>query len=649
MGGGDGTVAERTGDRFALRRADGVLVIAALGAIMPIVVAAGRAVDRGWLPVGDDAYTAIRARDVLGKHTPLLGTWSSATLWAHHQINHPGPLQFDAAAIPVRLFGPGAGVALATAGANVAAVLAVALLVRYLAGPLAATVAMAFTAGLVWAMGSEVLFDPWSQHAPLLPFLAFLFAVWVVASGRGSAWPVLVVAGSYAMELHLSYAVLVPGLGAWALLGWLIDLRHSRRTAPEEWETTWRSQRRWAGVGLLCGALCWAQPVYQQITGDVGNLSELVRSSVANGPPTPGPRTALRMVVTVVGTPPFWLPPAWVRPHFASGPLWLLVLSLIAITGLGAALAWLAKRFADRATATGLVTAAVAVVLAFVSVASAKSSFGFLTSSYVRWLWPISLFVWTALIIGAARVVQRARRQGEMRRLERGVGAALAVLAVAAGVAALPTANHGAASPYWAVRATKSVSHQALPALRSRGTVLVQLRSFAGWAVGAALMTDLQRDGIDFVVDDPGLVSQLGTKRRYDGTNAKTLVTVVGGNAADHPPAGAKVLAYAPALDRADRQLMRKLGAEFAARVAAHHGVPLDQAKLAQLPLGVGSRIKANAHRTGQVDPTSISALMDQHLLDGRAFAGLDVGRWVSLATRWQTETVAVFASPLPG
>lgn len=647
-GPGDGAERGSNGRRLALRPADGALVLAALGAVTPIIVAASRAVARGWLPVGDDAYTAIRGRDVFGGHPPLLGTWSSASLWAHHQINHPGPLQFDAASIPVRLFGPGAGVAIATAGANVAAVLAAALLMRYLAGPLAATVTMVFTAGLVWAMGSEVLFDPWSQHAPILPFLAFLFAVWVVSAGQAAAWPVLAVAGSYAMEVHLSYAVLVPGLGCWALVGWLITLRQSKRTAPEQWDANWHRQKRWAAVGLVCIALCWAQPLYQQLTGHVGNLSELARSAAVNGPPSPGPRTALRMVVTVVGTPPFWFPPAWVRPHFASRPLWLLTLVLITVTGVGAALAWLARRAADRASVAGLITAAFAVALAFISVASAKSSFGFLTASYVRWLWPISLFAWTALIIAATRVAQRASRYGARRRLETGVGAGLAVMAVAAGVAALPTANHGAASPYWAIRATHEVSRQALPALESQGRVLVHLQSSAGWAVGAALMVELQRKGIEFVVDDPGLVSQLGQARRYDGANARTLVTVAGGDGAEHPPPGAKLVAYAPALGRAERQVMLKLGAQIKARVEAHHGVPLDHVKLAQLPLGLGSRIRANADRPGPLDPGTISGLMKQHLLDDQAFGDVDVGRWASLATRWQYETVAVFAGPVP-
>jgi hypothetical protein len=81
----------------------GLLLVVTVLAVLPVVVATVRAAARGWLPVGDNAYFAIRARDVLTEHHPLLGTWTSASVSAGTDFNNPGPLLFDLLAIPAKL------------------------------------------------------------------------------------------------------------------------------------------------------------------------------------------------------------------------------------------------------------------------------------------------------------------------------------------------------------------------------------------------------------------------------------------------------------------------------------------------------------------------------------------------------------------
>lgn len=647
--------ARSAGPRFAPGPADGAFAIGVLAAITPIVVAASRAAARGWVPVGDDAYTAIRGHDVFGGHVPLLGTWSSATLWAHRQISHPGPVQFDVAAIPIRLFGSGTGVVFSTAGVNVAAVVTAALLARRLIGPIGATMVMLFTAGLLWAMGSELLFDPWSQYAPVLPFLAFLFAVWSVASGRVGAWPVLVIAGSYVLQTHLSYAVVVPGLSGWAVVAWLLGLRRlrrQRRSEPEQWTELRRRQLKWAAIGVACVAVLWAQPVYQQLTGDVGNMSELARSVVEKGPPTPGPRGALQFVGTVVGVPPFWFPPTWARPRAGYGTiprsLWLLAGALAVVVGMGAVLCWLARRGGDRTSVSGLVTAGLAVALAFSSILNAKTSFGLITASYVRWLWPISMFVWTVLVIAAVRAVQRTGRFELPRPRPVVVGEALAALTMFVAVLTLPTVDHGAAAPRWAMRDTVALSRQALPRLRSRGPVLVRMQSATAFSIGPGLLSALQRHGIDFVVDDKDLVSQLGEDRRFDGTNARTLVLVVGGETAETAPAGYQRIAYVSPLTPAERRLRRQLGAQVKALLAGLHRLPLNGSALGRLPLRYRVAIEATASHPSQLDAADLSSLLSQHLIDDRTFGRVAVRRWLDLTRQWLDRTTALLARPLP-
>jgi hypothetical protein len=94
--------------------------VSLLAAVAPIIVAAARAIDRGWIPVTDNALITIRARDVLTDHHPLLGTWSSASGTTGTAFNNPGPLLFDLLALPARLLEGGAGVAVAVTVLNVA-------------------------------------------------------------------------------------------------------------------------------------------------------------------------------------------------------------------------------------------------------------------------------------------------------------------------------------------------------------------------------------------------------------------------------------------------------------------------------------------------------------------------------------------------
>ena len=80
-----------------------LMVLMVVAAILPIAVAAARAVDRRWLAVADNGYFLFRARDVLTEHHPLLGTWTSASFSIGIDVNNPGPPLFDALTLPAKL------------------------------------------------------------------------------------------------------------------------------------------------------------------------------------------------------------------------------------------------------------------------------------------------------------------------------------------------------------------------------------------------------------------------------------------------------------------------------------------------------------------------------------------------------------------
>lgn len=496
---------------------------AVVAATVPIATAAARGVASGWQPTGDNAYVAVRAHDVFSAHPPLLGTWSSASLYTGRPINHPGPLQFDLLAIPVRLAGYRAGTAIGMALINIVAVVLLGWLAARLLGHGMAAVAMAFSALLAWSMGSEVLYDIWGLHAPLLPFALFLVATWAVLADDLVAVPVLVVSGSYVLQTHLSYVVLVPALAAVAIGTMVVRLVTSRRR-------TGRAERRrrlgWLYLGLYLGLLCWLQPLVQQLTAPgLGNMNALWLSRNADAPNL-GASAALRILGGTVAVPPAWLPPSFGRPSFhldGSGrPTWLAGLALGA---LAVALVVLGRRAWQRgssAIAAGIVLAFGALPLGYLTVLFSPMRWG-AAPTYVRWMWPLGMVVWLALASALVDELRGWRPQQKVGRL------ALVVAVVAAGGASIRTVDNDSGSPPWTTEAARTLSADVVAAVDDRDVVLVRLSvDTTSGAVGPALFTALEDAGVEFYVDDPAVVRQLGEARRYEPGTAEAMVVVRG-------------------------------------------------------------------------------------------------------------------------
>ncbi len=556
----------------------------ALGAaVVPVLVAAIRASVTGWYPTGDDGFAGLRAQDVFSAHPPLLGTWSSASGWSHQWINHPGPAQFFALAIPVKLLGVGVGVAIGTALTNVAAIVAAVLLARRRAGPVFGAVAALFIATVAWTFGPSLLFDPWSQHAPMFPFVLLLFAVWSVLDGDVGVLWLAVVAGSFVLQTHLSYILLVPGLWLLALAGWALTLHGGRI----------RRRRAFASLGVAVVALllCWLPPIYEQLTVHPGNLTGLVRAARTTPPKTPGLGGAIQAVGDVVATPPLWLRSGWTHPafhpHGSGRPVALLVMLLVLVGAAGVWLLVLAHRRRDRLIVAGLATAAAAVMLGAASVVRMTSPYG-LVRNYVQWLWLVSMFTWLMMGLAAARALRRSGRPAAAA-VERvpARASALGVAALAVVVAGLniPYTDTGTASPPWSVPAAKQLFRQALPSLRHRGTVLVDLppdplslMGDATFSIGPALLAQLRSHGIDFVIRDPAndhsFVRQVGAHRRWDGHNAAAELTILHGPDAE-APAGSRRIAYWPGISRAEQAERLRLQAALVQRVRELGGIRL--------------------------------------------------------------------------
>jgi hypothetical protein len=630
-------------------RADRLAEVALVAVtILPIVVAAVRAWREHWYPIGDDAYFSLRSRDVLTRHHPWLGTWTSASRDAGIQLNNPGPLLFDILALPAKLSaarGPMVGAAaLAAACAGGSVVLA-----RRVAGWVGALAIAASTTSLVWAMGSSVIVEPWQPHALMLPFGLFLVAAWSVAAGDAPMAVVLVAVASLLVQTHLPYAPLVAVVGGVSLI------LHLRSGA---WASERDRSRGWLVGALLVAVVLWAQPILEQIGGPgQGNLSRVAEATISPEEDTPsiGPTGAVRVVATLVAPIPQWGRADFAdlllhRPAQATdddalsglvgvpsagGAAWRL-LPLIAVGGLAAVVA---HRRREGEWETAVAVAAAGLVGGLTTVALLPENAQYVLAVHqVRWLWPLAAFV-TAVVLGAL----------VGRRAARALQAAVAGLVVIVAVASIPSHRQpvGPIVDDWSMAPMRAIAAQ-LAEADVDGPVLFaeeRLRPFEPYS--AAVVLELERNGVDVVFDDDGFVRQMGPAREADGTETHQVLVVEGRDPV--LPAGAEVIARVDglstdgeqALADARRQVERRLEAGDVrltelGRAAADRGLidasvvePSDERSSGDLAALVGPV------RAGYVE-----------LGDGAGGALLD--RWAALELLGTRGTVTVAVAPLP-
>ena len=508
-------------------------------AILPIVVAALRAITRNWLPLGDDAYFALRAGDVLTEHHPLLGTWTSASLTAGVDMNNPGPLFFDALALPVKLGGD-AGLVFGVSLINIGAIVGTAIVAYRQAGARAVVLAMTAAAALGWAMGSELLFSPWQPNALLFPALCFFVMVWALACGDLAVLPWAVGVASFIVQTHVGYAVVVPVLAAWGVGAGAIRLMRSGGPDQDR-RALRRSVVRSAGAAAAVALVCWAQPLYEQLFGDGrGNLGRLLSSVGASGE-TVGLSDAPRYVASVLALPPWWARPSMSETLVTGSQrpsLLASVVGLAVIVALLAAGLVVAVRARDNAGAAASATGLVMVGMAAVAVAAVPISlFGFAPSHQVLWLWPLGAFVTLAVLMPLT-----ANRGGPLSGAPMLL---LTVLALMLGALNIPSMNArlGPADSAETMPAVRELVSELAPLRAERG-VLVDLREqrFAE-PYSAPVMLQLERLGVTWFVDDPGQLRQVGD-RAYEG-DASVRLFIREGDAAREAPPGADRIAYA--------------------------------------------------------------------------------------------------------
>jgi hypothetical protein len=499
--------------------------------VLPIVVAVVRALTRDWLPMGDNAYFTIRARDVLTEHHPLVGAWSSGSEALGVDVNNLGPLQLDLLAAPVRAFGIGPGTAVGVAAVNLAAVGLVIVLLHRRLGSLGAWLGAALAAGLTWTLGSELLFEPRQHHALVLPFAAFLVAAWAVAAGDRWALPAALAVGSLVAQTHFTFVLPTLLVGVAAVVGGALG-RDGR---------SWRAPLL---VSVLVVVAAWVQPVVEELGGDDGNLSAVVDAARADTGAY-GAGGAVRVTAEVLAPPAGWwrgsfrgFDPA--APGLSTGAA-AAVLALV--LGSLAAVGGLAHRREDRPIVVWMGVAAVAIGGALVAAASAPVAepFGPVSGNF-RYLWPIAAFTTVGLAAGLLRALP-----------ERWASPAVAVVAVtASGLAllALPTSYQ---SPRPEIDAPLiPVAHQLVDQLAAADLaepVAIDRRGlYFGEPFSYVAVAALQQAGVELVFDAPTDLARFGDSRARTGPVAGT-VSFTSGDAARADRVGYTLLARGSLLD----------------------------------------------------------------------------------------------------
>jgi hypothetical protein len=641
-----------------------------LMALLPLVVAAVRAAHEGWVPVGDAALLAVRTRDVLdggaGGDVPSLGMWASTSWSLGFDINHPGPLLYWLLAVPAALVAGPVGIVVGTALVNCASVLGIFAAAWRRGGPVTALAAMAVTAGLCWSLGSAVLVEPWHASTVLLPFLLFLVLAWSLACGDLACLPAVVVVGSLVLQTNLAYAVLVPGVVVAGVAGYVV------RTWRAGDGGVGRSRRSgaWLGLAALALVVCWVPPLVEQLRGDGrGNVSRLV-DALGVELTTLDLADALRSVARVLAIPPWWARPSYGEafPFGAFGnPLPSLGMALLALAAVAGVLGWRwhAARRGSGSGADAAVAVAGGALLIALSVASADRSptspFG--TVAYqLRWLWPVGAFIALALVVSVVPVPGSVSREGDgAARRRRWAAVSLAAVTAVVSLANLPASDQGTTAPGWTVPVARRVN-EAVAAADLEGPLLVTCGEHVVDPYCEAVMAELQRREVPFVVDGHIELRQLGGGRRWTGDNAVAELMIVSSDFAVFPRADQEVVTLQRGLSEDDEREMLRLRQELVEAIADD-----------SLPLNDRGRRTAERGTLISVDPDGPPTIDPQRVVEVRqGLFGtyrrdlvvmaredlLDTGpegewadeldRYADLQLAWDERTVTALLGPVP-
>lgn len=547
--------------------------------IVPIITAVIRALRNDWFPIGDNALLFIRTRDVLTEDHPYLGSWTSASLSVGENMNNPGAM-YDWLISPfAHLLPPGPAAAIGVATVNILAVCLISASAHRIGGWAFQRWALLFTAILAWAMGSEMLFDIWQANALILPFFSLLIVSIGVAYGDDGLLPWASAVVSLLLQTHISYAYvfvfIVLAVGA-------VRIWQRGRIDSSQW-------RRPVALSAVVLVVLWSLSVWEQFFGPgKGNMSRLL-GNASGGDFSLGLGNATKIIADLGIRPPFWGRSSYTTTveitKITEGPngetLDLPGLMPTGVAVLGLALlatvlvalsvhAHRAERHLEAAAGMGATVVLLGSVLALSRLTIGAVG---ISPHHVRWAWPMMAFVHLALVVLAAGAWKRSESS------DRALTAAIGVIALAASLWNVeflaqpsgPTADIAAMPTMRRIEPQLDVLADHQPVLYDVSTLLV----FEPYS--STMMMWMQERGIEFRVDDEGMIRQLGEARRADGSEPTTIFQLQGSVARTYD-GPACVVAESSAQNAAEADDVRALVEGAAVELAEAIGTSPDEA-----------------------------------------------------------------------
>lgn len=492
-----------------------LLVVAAAA---PLLVAALVLAD-GWEPTGDVATIGVRSLDSWTGDAPLTGQPTTGDNYADAASFHPGPVEYWLVGPFVRTLGPRAGLVVAVAVVNAAALASMLWLAWRRGGAfLLATLAVS-TACLVWSLGAGSLVDPMNSELAVYLMVLSVVAAWAVIDGDAAALPIFVVAASVTAQVHVSGVafVAVPAVAV------VLTLARTRcRTVA----------RSVLAVSAAIAVLCWLPVVIQEVAGP-SNVGALW-STLTTPHPRIGIAFALERIVGAVAPVPLFAhrsgPIGFARdvaaPALCAGAVLL---------GGWVAIVWRGQVLGRAPRSTRLAALVGMTLLVNTLVWAGNPPLAAFRADGARWLWVGSLLVWTSLSWSSVLRAPRAWRPA-LRSwfLPTACVVALGILG-----AAVLQAEPAGRRDREAMLATRSLADQVRANVEPGRYRVVLDGPLASFTVGPGVVFLLEADGYDTVFDEGALAAGFGDRSGAGGEVDGTLTIDVDGDG--DPLAGREV------------------------------------------------------------------------------------------------------------
>jgi hypothetical protein len=239
-----------------------VAIVATIAAITPFLFVIAIRAGHAYHLTQDLAVIDVRARDLFTAHPPLTGPWSRAG------FAHPGPLYYWALGILAGITANASwSILVGGAVVRIVGMIATARLAWIRGGLSLCLLVVGATMAAQVALSPGALVSPWNIFAALAFFPVFLLLAWSVVLGEVRRLPWLAVVGTFLVQTHIGYGLLLLAPSVWVVAHLVRDRQRS--------DAALRRSIVWSVLWLV---LLWLPVLIDQlfVTGNLGAVSDYV-------------------------------------------------------------------------------------------------------------------------------------------------------------------------------------------------------------------------------------------------------------------------------------------------------------------------------------------------------------------------------------